>query len=251
MRLYRFILDKIEANLATLSISESNHLRNVLRINPGTEVILFDLNNNSYFLAKYLKDENNCCVCEIISAIEKKEVPQINLFVALVKSEINEFVVEKAVELGVQAIYFYSAKRSQEVLKASNLEKKLQRFKKIAISAIKQCGSPVFPEIKYFPDLSTALLLKNSAANKLIFLAPDYENKDLKFKVSAIAANLKSRSAEIGTNVLIGPEGGLTEEEIKLAFSQGYLGSTLGNTTLRVETAVIVALGNITNRLYE
>ncbi len=252
MRLYRFILDKVLSNkFAYLDSSESNHLKNVLRITPDSEVILFDLENSSYFLAKYLKDENNCCLCEIISKIEKRSVPKLNLHVALIKSEINEFIVEKAVELGVSSINFYSAKRSQEVLKDFQLEKKLQRFKKIAIAAIKQCGSPLFPEIKYFKDLSEALPLKNSAANKLIFLAPDYENQDQQFKLASIATNLKSKSADSETNLLIGPEGGLTKEEIELAIKHGYLGSTLGNTTLRVETAVIVAVGNILNRLYD
>lgn len=251
MRLYRFILDKVESNLAYLSSSESNHLKNVLRIPIGSDVIIFDLKNNIYFKARYLKDQTDCCVLELITTIEKKYVPRVKLFVALIKPDLNEFIVEKAVELGISEINIYSAKRSQEIIKSDNLEKKMSRFEKIAISAIKQCGSPLFPQINYYKNLESALELENNSENKLIFLAPDFENKDEEFKLASIETNLISKSKSSSTSVIIGPEGGLTKEEIELAFAKGYTPTTLGNTTLRVETAAIVALGNIVNRLYD
>lgn len=144
---------------------------------------------------------------------------------ALVAPEKMDWIVEKAVELGVVRIVAVPARRSVTKLTAERLTKRIAHWTDVAVSACEQCGRAVVPTIEYMP-LTQAL--ESVTADARLMLAPGAQSKPS-------LANLHSAAFAVG------PEGGFDEEEIALASSLGWTSTLMGPRVLRTETAGIVA----------
>ena len=140
--------------------------------------------------------------------------------------------MQKAVELGVQAITPIIASRSQMRLKDEKRDKKLQHWQQIAISACEQSGRAVIPEI-YPVSLLTESMNQIDDAALNIMLDPE-----AKTQINQLA----SMDTPSHINVLIGPEGGFSEDEIQLCQSKKVITLSLGPRILRTETAPIATL---------
>ena len=145
------------------------------------------------------------------------------LFGYLKNADKNEFIVQKAVELGVKKIGVFSSEFSSAYMNAN----KLERLNKVSKEAAKQCLRSVAPEVVYFDSLEGALAWAKDYQNKLFACEFATESK---CDVGALCGS---------TAVMIGSEGGFSREEETRAAESGFCSVTLGKRILRAETAAV------------
>ena len=229
MRLSRVYIDadlKI-GQLVKLPADKSHYLKNVLRLKNRQSIYLFNGHDDTDYLCAIEMDGKQ--VNAYPESGKKKNNDSslyIHLILALGKSEHVDFAVQKATELGITKITLFNAERTQAPLKKNRLEKKMAHLKKIAISACEQCYRNQIPNINFSQTLTHAL---GSSPNRNLIVL-DQEGSSLN--------ELKDQlDAELGFELLLGCEGGLTIEEIAQSHSQGFLSCSLGPRVLRMETA--------------
>ncbi len=226
----RFFVDKI-GETAVLCGEEFEHAKNVLRIGVGAEVVLLDNSGKEYTAVVAQVEKKQMLlniVREEVGAREAKTEMSL-LFGYLKNADKNEFVVQKAVELGVKKIGVFSSQFSSAYMNAN----KLERLNKVAREASKQCLRSTYPEVVYYDTLSLALASGAGYQNKL-FACEFAQNSE---------KNLRSLSGS--TVIVVGSEGGFSRAEAEEAKAQGYALISLGKRILRAETAG-VALTAIT-----
>ena len=203
----------------------SHHLIRVLRARKGEEVILF--NGDGYeYLAEILDENAKHCQLQIKqkTKVDNESPLNIILLQGVSRGDRMDTSIQKSVELGVHAITPLLCQRTGTNLKGERAEKKSGHWRQIAISACEQSGRCVIPDIQPAVDFMQAIPTITSD-HKLI-LAP------------AAASSIKSiERPERDTYILIGPEGGFTQEEIRHAMNYGFIPISLGPRILRTETA--------------
>lgn len=222
--LKRFFVDKIE-NTTILYGEEFEHAKNVLRIGVGDEVILLD-NSGKEYTAVVAQVEKKQMLLNIVReevGAREASADVCLLFGYLKNADKNEFIVQKAVELGVKKIGVFSSEYSSAYMNAN----KLERLNKVSREAAKQCLRSVAPEVVYFDDLKKALDSANGYENKLFACEFATESKIDIEKLSG------------STAMVIGSEGGFSRAEEELAANLGYASVTLGKRILRAETAAV------------
>ena len=183
-------------------------------------------------------------ILEIAENIESRELNfTINLFQGIPKSDKFEFIIEKAVELGVNNIIPVNMDFS--IAKISK-ESKIERYNNIALSASEQSKRNIIPSVSKpinYIDMINEIKNSMSIYNALFY---EKENDILKTKKFIDSIDLKKNKI---INIVIGPEGGFSDKEIKLAKDNGIEILSLGKRILRTETASIVALSIIMYRI--
>ncbi len=213
----------------TLSLEESRHLRDVLRLRSSENVQVFDGEGKEFFceIEKVEKKETVLNIIKEIAPTAAESGLDLTLAVALLKGEKFDLVVQKAVELGVTKLVPLNTKRADA--KSKDSEKKLERWRKIIIDASKQSGRATLMQIKIPVDFKEFI---NSAskifgdANLLLFA----ERNGSGF--SRVKTNKKIVA-------IIGSEGGWDDAEIELARNKNFQIITLKGRILRAETAAI------------
>lgn len=160
----------------------------------------------------------------------------VTLFYVLSKGDKNEFVIQKACELGVKNIVFLNSKRSIIKLSQNDFEKKLVRYQKIAKEASEQSKRIVVPTIKGLYDLSN---LPKDILCDFNFVAYECESGKTT-KTMDFFQQISNKNHSI--SILIGPEGGIEESEIAKLEKDGFARISLGKRILRTETAAVYAL---------
>jgi 16S rRNA (uracil1498-N3)-methyltransferase len=207
----------------------SRHLCGALRLQPGDQVVLFD-GNGGEFSARLESLDRKQVWLQVVEhqAIERESPLPVHLGIGISRGDRFDWVVQKATELGVAQISPLLSERVEVKLKGERAEKKLQHWQQIAISACEQCGRNRIPTIHSLQKLTgwtqqvdgdCKLVLHHRGQQSLTRLTPP---------------------AKLA--LLIGPEGGLTEQEIEQAQQQGFAPLTLGPRVLRTETAPLAAL---------
>lgn len=228
--LKRFFVEEI-GKTAVLCGDEFEHAKNVLRLGVGAEVVLLD-NSGKEYTAVIAQVEKKQMLLNIVREDlgEREAKTEICLLFGYLKNaDKNEFIVQKAVELGVKEIGVFSSEFSSAYMNAN----KLERLNKVSKESAKQCLRATAPVVKYYETLQGAL--ESATA---------YENKI--FACEFATESEKSLSALQGSTALVvGSEGGFSREEEALAKSLGFSSVSLGKRILRAETAA-VALTAIT-----
>lgn len=225
----RFFVDNLNYPAQTevvLGGEEFAHA-SVQRVEEGTEIILLDGSGTEYS-AIVAKVEKRSLTAHIVGAYEGGREPktQIYLLCGALKGDKTELVVQKATELGAGKVGIFSS----EYCAAYMNENKLERLKKVAREAAKQCIRSRAPEIYYFDNFSSALKSAEGYSNKL-------------FACEFATSSQADLSALNGSTALVvGSEGGFSEEEAESAKSLGFSQITLGKRILRAETAAIALL---------
>ena len=219
----------------TLDNDESHHLARVLRLLPGAVVFVFDGTGNEYEckIAQVSKSKTELNVIAQLSN-EVESPLQLTLGQALIKSDKFDWVVQKATELGVTRIVPLITEHS-EFRKADGREQRLQRWRRIALEATKQCGRRKLPEISDVQNFQQ-FCEQQIAGQRLIFSERG-------------GSGIASLAAAATISIAIGPEGGWSKAEIDLANAQGFIALSLGNRILRTETAALAALALVQYQL--
>ncbi len=210
-----------------LDAEESHHLARVLRLVPGATVFAFDGNGAEYEceVARVHKDAAELQVIARLSN-EVESPLALTLGQALIKGDKFDWVVQKATELGVTRLVPLVTEHS-EFRKAEGRELRLQRWRRIALEATKQCGRRKLIELA---EVTTFAQFCAAATGVKLIFSERGGNK------------LADVSRADSVTLAIGPEGGWSEGELTLAEAQGFLPVHLGNRILRTETAAVAAV---------
>jgi len=229
----RFFFDP-STNL--LSPEETRHLARVLRHKPGDQILLIDGLGQEFqarVLAIERTKEGEQARVEILELVRKEFPPRIKItaLIPILKGDLTEFLVEKGTELGVwRFIPFFS--RHTVVKPKKNLTPRLRAK---AISALKQSGRLILPEVCEPADLKT--LVEAIPANSLKVLAHPEGKLNLENLLS-----LFKREDLTEVYLISGPEGGFSEEELSLLFEAGFKTLCLSPCILRAETASLTLM---------
>jgi 16S rRNA (uracil1498-N3)-methyltransferase len=234
-------------DVVRLDPHESHHGRNVLRLAEGDGLIVFD-GAGRQFAATVERFENKRLVVvlgEPTPAAPEPPVP-VALYLALVKGDAFENVLQRAVELGVGEIVPFVAERSVPMVgKGAALERKIERWRQILLGATKQCGRACLTAITPPLPFADALCRPNEPALRFCCV-PDRDAPEMS-KMLQVAKPASAPSLAL----MIGPEGGLSPDEIATARRSDWHLVSLGPRTLRVETAATAALTLILGSLDE
>ncbi len=219
-----------EAQPVALADKGIKHIKDVLRLTVGNRVILF--NGDGYdYQGEIVELHKRNAVIQLGARkkIERESHLHLHLLQPLCRSEKMDWCLQKATELGVQTITPYISSRVNLSLPSSKVEKKLAHWQSVIYSACEQSGRAETPTISTAQDFATVLSSLPDDAIKII-ASPTAEVRPLANKTTprCICA--------------VGPEGGFTDEEIKLAEQVGFVSQRLGPRVLRLETAVISIL---------
>jgi len=219
----------VEGKSVTLDKVASNHLIRVLRLKNNQPFTLFNGDGGEFSCR--LEISGKTAITHINSFIQThNESPlSIHLFQGISKGERMDFAIQKAVELGVHHITPVFCERTVVNLKADRLDKKLQHWQSIAISACEQSGRNIVPKIHKTCSLQQALEL--NPGNLKLMLEPS----------SKLGLNTLNPDNNV-FSIYIGPEGGFSDTEIMNAKQSNVLGITLGPRILRTETAALSAI---------
>ena len=216
-----------------LSMDETRHLRDVLRLRNGEKIQVFDGEGKEFLceIENISKKETLLKIIEEIRPASPESELDLTLAVALLKGEKFDLVIQKAVELGVTKLVPLNTKRADVKLKET--DKKIERWQKIILEASKQSGRARLMQIE--PPMDFEKFIKTVEGVKILFA----ERSGTGF--SKIKADKK-------ITAFIGPEGGWEDFEIDFAAANGFQIITLAGRILRAETAAITLPAILQNR---
>ncbi len=240
--MHRFMVEpeNIDNGMITLVDEDLKHLRQVLRIEPGEVIRVFDGTGMEYE-ATLLTVEKNRAIAKVLFAFQSEAEPKtrVTLFQGLPKGEKMELVIQKAVELGVHKIVPVITQRTVVQLDRKDREKKAERWNRIAKEAAKQCRRAYVPEVSAPIEFKEVIGAFERFDAALMF----YENEEKKCLKELLKCYNINKIKDIA--LLIGPEGGFSEHEVEKCVLSGYTIASLGKRILRTETAAISALSII------
>jgi len=218
--------DSIKENLIYLEENDYHHIKNVMRMNIGDEIIVTAFSGLTYkaLISTFTKREVVATIQQNIDI--KDNTLNITLAQALIKRDNFELVLEKATELGVREIIPLMTTNS--VVKLDDLSKKIPRYQTIVKEASEQSERAKMPQICQMHHIET---LPYEDYDHILIAYARHDTRELKSIISSIDPKDK-------VLVVIGPEGGFTNSEIEFLSQKGKLVS-LGDTILRSETAGI------------
>lgn len=216
-----------------LSKEDEHHLCHVMRMKKGDEIEV--VHQQKLFLCRI--DSFNpltiSVIHEIANDVEIKE--EITLLFALTKGDKTDLVLQKATELGVKRIALIETERTVVKYDNKDIDKKLERFKKIMKEASEQSHRLIIPELLGIYNLKN---LPKELLSDINYVAYEKDAND----ISGAFQGLKKGKS---ISILIGPEGGFSIQEIDALTNQGFIRTSLGKRILRAETAAIYALSVI------
>lgn len=233
MRRFYASVEQIQPEKITLSVEETRHLRDVLRLKETEKVQVFDGAGREFLclIESIGKKETTLKILEEITPAAPESDLNLTLGVALLKGEKFDLIVQKAVELGVNKLVPLNTKRADVKLKDS--EKKIERWRKIALEACKQSGRARLMQIENLIDFDKFIEITDGT--KILFAERGGE------AFSAIERTKK-------ITAIIGAEGGWESSEIESASEKNFQIITFGGRILRAETAVIAVAAILQNQ---
>ncbi|WP_257266284.1 16S rRNA (uracil(1498)-N(3))-methyltransferase [Endozoicomonas sp. ONNA2] len=212
-----------------LSESAANHVGRVLRMRPGEPLVLFNGQGGAW--QGKLENVNKTSVIVYLESFIEGDAQSpltIELGQTLSRGERMDYAIQKATEAGVTAITPLWSERCEVKLNAERLDKRVKHWQQVAISACEQCGRNIVPTIHTPVKLDDWLTTRST---------------ELKFVLDHRTTKQLSDFQQPGSlSLLIGPEGGLTPQEIELAEGHWFNPLALGPRVLRTETAPVVAI---------
>lgn len=226
----RFFMEPPVMEPIVLEGEDARHIALSLRMKPGDALTVCDGEGTDFecTIASIIPQRVELSVVRKVPTQSEPSV-RVTLYQGVPKSDKFDTVVQKAVELGVSAVVPVMMSRCVSRPDAKSMEKKCARWQKIAAEAAKQSGRGIVPQV--LPCISYAEALRTARGQKILF----YEcgGAPLTELVSADAKEI---------SLFIGPEGGISGQELEAAVAADVQAATLGPRILRTETAPLAAL---------
>ena len=225
------------AGIVELEEKAGHYLARVLRLSKGDTVILFNGDGKDY-PAEITEARSQRVLVKILDArVPKNESPlKITLVQAVCRGERMDYALQKATELGVFCIQPLITRRVEVRLDAARQSKRITHWQNVVISACEQSGRACVPEVR--TPLSLPEWVVGADQSPRLILDPLSDSK-----LSGVSAG------GVSTSIMIGPEGGFTDEEMELARQHGITAVSLGPRVLRTETAGPAAIAVLQSRL--
>lgn len=232
----RFFTDEIFDSTAKITGDDAKHITKVLRCKIGERITLCNKSGTDYDCEIISLGEE-----VLLSVIDKHQSLtepgiKLTLYQALPKLDKMELIIQKAVELGTTRIVPVMTERCVSRPSKEAMAKKLERWQKISLSAAKQSGRGIVPQIAELLSFEEALEKAKADEKAILFYEKGGEALN-----KMISTDTKS------TSIIIGSEGGFSEREVTLAEEKGIKTATLGARILRCETAPLAAISIIMN----
>jgi len=226
--------ENITGDSVTLPEHEARRLMKVLRMRAGERVTLFD--GRKEYLSVVESISAKSVELKITGFTERASEPglRVTLGQGVPKGEKLEWTLQKAVELGVSEVVPVLMERSVKRPEPKDMEKQISRLRKISVEAAQQSGRVRVPEVPGYMDLGMFCVHTMDAGLKVVL----YEGE----KTRGLREVLHSRKRVGSVALLVGPEGGLTADEVVQAEASGFIVTGLGPRILRTETAAVAAL---------
>lgn len=224
----------IEKEMLKIEGNEVRHIRRVLRLKVGDNLSVFDGSGREY--EGTIVEEDPSAVMVMVQNILSSKTEshlEITLAQSMVKGEKMDYLIQKATELGVKKIIPFFSYRSVPLLDKSKRLKRYHRWERIAVEASKQCGRGVVPKIEPLKDYSE--MLQTAPLDSLRLILWEKVGESLK-------EVLKESKEKKKVFFIVGPEGGMSDEEVEHAKRAGFIPVTLGRRILRSETASLCLL---------
>ena len=253
---------------STVPLTEEifHHWCKVLRASVGEQALFFDGQGGEYTVT--LTDITKKQALVTINDFNpiNRDLPfTVNIALVMSRGERMDYAIQKATELGVSSIQLLTSQHGEVRLKADQADKKLAHWQQIAVSACEQCGLNIVPTLltpKAFSDWIDELAGVPTSSNvtKLILAVPpdDIERSDVEHNdIEPITpytpypnplpqiTNQFRQCSLAQFWLLIGAEGGFSEQEITQAIERGFMPWQIGERVLRTETAPVVALSSL------
>lgn len=225
----------ISADTAVLSGTEAGHMLRTLRLRTGDSFYAFDEDGRRYRM-RIMEATSRSLRAEVLETFPPEPPPDVAiiLLVGLPKADKMDFILEKSTELGCSRVIPFRSSRTIPRLDAQDARRRLLRWERVALSAAKQCGSGRVPDISPLLPFADALRAGATSDGKVLF----YEGEG-RFGLGKVLAGF---SGVRSVSLLIGPEGGFSEDEVGEAERAGFVRAGLGSRILRVETAAVAAI---------
>ena len=226
----------------TLSADEAKHLREVLRLKIGDTAQVFDGEGREFLchVVESRRETAGLAIDEEIAPVSSESPLNLTLAVALLKGEKFDLVVQKTTELGIKRIIPILSKLADVRLREdTDAAKRVTRWQRIALEAAKQSGRAVVPVVEMPAQFFN--FVRDTKSPRLMFSERDGQ---------ALESALESQSSDNEPlTVLVGSEGGWTDEELQQARDAGWSIVTLSGRILRAETAAIAITALLQHRL--
>jgi 16S rRNA (uracil1498-N3)-methyltransferase len=254
-------------NTFTLPKDDAHHMKNVMRMDVGDEILVLD--GTGLFRCRLEQLDKQTAVAEMLEELpietelpihvtiayalpkgdkqssRELEVPSqsaihVTIAYALPKGDKVELVAQKATELGISRLLVFESARSVSKWDAKKIPKKLERLQKISKEAAEQSYRAHLPTIEY---VTYDEVLQRAADYTACLIA--YEESAKEGETAAFASTLSRLQSGDSLLVVIGPEGGLTETEVSRLTAGGFVPASLGRRILRTETAPLYVLSAV------
>lgn len=235
MRISRVYVNSLISVGKTIKLDHRvhHHIIHVLRLQPGQILRVFNSRGGEYEgTLDRLDNKTSGVIINRYIECHRESATKTRLLQGISRSDHMNFALQKTVELGVHEIYPILTRRCTVKLVASRVHKKMRHWEQIIISSCEQCGRTRVP--KLYPPITLSKYFFNRPPHFGIVLDPTSNNT-----LSELISDLKD------ITILVGAEGGLTDEEIALASENGFHTIRLGPRILRTETAGITALAAV------
>lgn len=219
----------LDGSFVVINGQDAIHIAKVLRMRLGDNLTVCD--ENSYEYSTIIIDIGECITLKIQDIQKSHNEPpyRTTVYQALVKGDRFDTVLQKATELGATEFVPFISSRCIQKIDPKDYQKKIDRWNKIVYEASKQCGRGTIPKVNAPIHFSDAL--DRALEDDLpLFCYEDIGTESIK----TILDKIKSPNS---VSVIIGPEGGFSEDEAQLASMKGLIMTGLGNRILRTETA--------------
>lgn len=235
--------EQIENEVIHIQGEDVKHIKDVLRLKIGEEIYVGNPEKAENYRCQIVEINPTFVQCNIVEKLASVAEPsiQVTIFQALPKQDKMEWILQKATELGMIGLVPVATKYCVVKLEEKEKRKKQERWQKIVESAAKQSGRDIIPIVA--PPVNLVNVIQQVPTFDLFIIA--YE-KETEHTLKQALQRVENKTAKIG--ILIGPEGGMAEEEVQSLHEAGATVVTLGKRILRTET---VALNILSNILYE
>ena len=235
--MHRFFIPQPYNEIMEITDVDAKHISKVLRMTLGDTLQIVS-DDGCTAIAEITEITAEKVQVRCTEKLTESHEPKVKITLAqgLAKGEKMDFIIQKAVELGVYAVVPVAMEHSVVRLDGAKADKKVERWQKIAESAAKQSKRDIIPQVHKVQTMAE-MLANGSHQNKIIA----YECED-RFSLKTALQSAKNLTELL---LIIGPEGGISEHELSLAKASGAVPVSLGKRILRAETAGLVAMSAI------